>query len=97
MRREQLDSSLKVVKFLIRRQITLHITKNPNSVRMKNIVITVVVQIRKDLGGFFNEKQAHFKHFNLTISLSINSFDCFQRGIFFILFRLKVSRRRAPN
>ena len=69
MRHEQLDSSLKVVKFLIRRQITLHITKNPNSVRMKNIVITVVVQIRKDLGGFFNEKQAHFKHFYLMISL----------------------------
>ena len=68
MRHEQLDSTLKVVKFLIRRQITLHITKNPNSVRMKNMAITVVVQIRKDLGGFFNEKQAHFKHFNLTIS-----------------------------
>ena len=53
MRHEQLDSSLKVVKFLIRRQITLHITKNPNNVRMKNMAITVVVQIRKDLGGFF--------------------------------------------
>ena len=86
MRHEQLDSSLKVVKFLIRRQITLHITKNPNSVRMKNMAITVVVQIRKDLGGFFNEKQAHFKHFNLTIFYEyVKSIDCFQRGIFFIL------------